>query len=75
MYIVFVVQEISVNLQQCMKSKKKLLKLTKGYTYTYMQLYTLCAVQAAMRTDPFLSAVIRSCNPFGQHIGAQLSAF
>ena len=45
-YMVSVVREILGNLQKCMKSKKKLMKLTKGiacYTYTYMQLYTLCA--------------------------------
>ena len=40
-------QEIVVNLQECMKSnyKNKSMKLTKSiaYTYTYMQLYTLCA--------------------------------
>ena len=44
--MVSVVREILGNLQKCMKSKKKLMKLTKGiacYTYTYMQLYTLCA--------------------------------
>ena len=32
-----------VSLQKCMKSKNNLLKGIACYTYTYMQLYTLCA--------------------------------
>ena len=44
--IAVVVREILVNPQECIKSKNKVLKLTRGiacYTYmcTYMQLYTL----------------------------------